>query len=125
MMQQVYSQTCGLRPVMEEEATEAAARLSSREAWEEVGVSMLRSVPRHAQVRLGILCMGVRRAGDVQYIFDQVYYSRWGSSMSVRISDFKGLLTLAPPSIESIEGIVELDIPVLAWIGAADIVRRH
>lgn len=47
--------------------------------------------------------------------------------MSVRIGDFKGPFdpSTSRVSIESIEAIVELDIPVLAWLGAAGIVRRH
>lgn len=47
--------------------------------------------------------------------------------MSVETGDFKAPLTPAPSrmSIESIEKIVELDIPVLAWIGAAGGLTRH
>lgn len=44
--------------------------------------------------------------------------------MNVEIGDFKARFDRRV-SIESIEAIVELDIPVLAWIGAAGIVRRH
>lgn len=39
--------------------------------------------------------------------------------MSAETGDFDAPLTPAPSGIESIETIVGLDIPVLAWIGAA------
>lgn len=47
--------------------------------------------------------------------------------MSVETGDFEAPLTPAPSrmSIESIEKIVELVIPVLAWIGAAGGLTRH
>lgn len=55
------------------------------------------------------------------------YCSRRWFSMSVEMGDFKAPYdpSTSRTGIESTEGIAGLDIPVLAWIGAARLLARH